>query len=227
MAEQLKPIVLHLTDRGACAVDYIDYFDEGQYGPDKAFFVFRTQDISSLAKQMDLCLALQTTPGSMIHMPSRLEIADKWVDPLFVKNNPYPRRSQYKIRFLLRIKFYGEFAYIDIGAKWKDTDLLEDRLQIVEASDLEVVNRCWISENDANEICEMIKAQLTYNGTQIYTVVDGVPTIQAGTNDIIKAYADQKAADQKRKEEIEALNAATLISDDEFIFSDGESIIAL
>ena len=41
MANLLTPIVLNFPDRGACAVDYIDYFDEGQYGPDKAFFVNR------------------------------------------------------------------------------------------------------------------------------------------------------------------------------------------
>lgn len=228
MAEQLKPIVLHLTDRGTCAVDYIDYFDEGQYGPDKAFFVCRTQDFTAIAKQMDLCLALQTTPNSMIHSPSRLEIADKWVEPLNFKNSLYPRRAHYKIRFLLRIKFYGEFAYIDLGAKWKPTDMDANRIQVVEAKDLEVINRCWISERDANDICEMIKEKLTYDGTQSYKVVDGVPVMeQNSSNELITAYAAQKAEDERIKQEQEALEAAILISDEDDIFSDDEGLISL
>lgn len=46
----LKPIVLNLPTRGACAVDYIDYFDEGQYGPDKPFFVARFDDFQQVAE---------------------------------------------------------------------------------------------------------------------------------------------------------------------------------
>ena len=44
----LKPIVLNLTTRGNTAVDYIDYFDEGHYGPDKPHFVGRFDDLTQL-----------------------------------------------------------------------------------------------------------------------------------------------------------------------------------
>lgn len=226
MAELLKPIVLHLPDRGACAVDYIDYFDEGQYGPDKPFFVNRYDNFSTIAKQMDMCLALQTTPGAMIHTPSRLTVANKWVEPLSSKNDLFPQRAQYKIRFLLRIKFYGEFAYIDIGVNWKNSDMDTNRLQIVEAKDLTVVNRCWISEKDANAICDMIKKELTYDGTQAYVMSDGVPSIAKSSNEIITAYAAQKLADENKAKEEAALNAALLMGTDEFVLTDGNSLIS-
>ena len=67
MAEILEPIVLNLTDRGACAVDYIDLFDEGMYGPDKPFFIGRFKNLDDVAAQMNKCLELQSIEGSLIH----------------------------------------------------------------------------------------------------------------------------------------------------------------
>ena len=53
MAENLTPQVIAFPTRGNTAVDYIDYFDEGIYGPDKAFVVNRFQTIAEVAAQID------------------------------------------------------------------------------------------------------------------------------------------------------------------------------
>lgn len=209
MANLLTPIVLNFPDRGACAVDYIDYFDEGQYGPDKAFFVNRFRTLDEIAEQMDKCLALQTNLNSMIHV-NRCNISDKWMDYFTSKNDKYPQRAQYKIRFLLRFKFYGDYAYIDLGVKWRlDDDLDTINPIIIKKDDLEVINRCWISENDAKYILTEITNKLTFDGTQTYDITD---------NNIRKMTEDE----QNKLDEEKAISNATLLSDGENIFVDLE-----
>lgn len=169
---ELEPIVLDLDDRGLSAIDYIDYFDEGLYGPDKPYFVARFKKLSQIAEQMSKCLALQTTQGSLIHH-RRLCIPDKWTEPLISKDEKYPQRAQYVIRFMLRIRFYGDFAYLDIGKKWTDADVkaLEDGTLTVLPEDLTIINKCWISEADAQKILDLIIDNLSYTGTQKYDPV--------------------------------------------------------
>lgn len=209
MANLLTPIVLNFPDRGSCAVDYIDYFDEGQYGPDKAFFVGRFQKLDEIATQMNACLALQNTPGSMIHV-NRTNIPDKWMDPMTSQTDPFPRRAQYKIRFLLRIKFYGDYAYIDLGAKWSPDDDLTLGAPIVTSEDLEVVNKCWISEKDANFILDELKdAGLSFNGSTTYDA----------TTASVRALTEEELA---TIEEEKAVAAANYIADDESFFVDAD-----
>lgn len=214
MANLLTPIVLNFPDRGSCAVDYIDYFDEGQYGPDKAFFVGRFQKLDEIATQMNACLALQNTPGSMIHV-NRTNIPDKWMDPMTSQTDPFPRRAQYKIRFLLRIKFYGDYAYIDLGAKWSPDDDLTLGAPTVTSDCLEVVNKCWISERDANFILDELKnAGLSFNGSTTYDA----------TTASVRALTEEELA---TIEEEKAVAAANYIVDDEsfFVDADGKPII--
>lgn len=219
MASLLTPIVLKFPDRGSCAVDYIDYFDEGQYGPDKAFFVGRYQKLEDIAAQMNKCLALQTNLGSMIHV-NRCDIPDKWTT-YFVdaEKADHPRRAQYKIRFLLRIKFYGDYAYVDLGVKWKkDEDLDTIEPIIITPDQLEVVNRCWISEADAKYILEELKNAtasasteklLSFTETQIYDA----------TQDSVREMTDEE---KTALDEVKALSNANLLTDGESIFTDAE-----
>jgi hypothetical protein len=118
MAEILEPIVLNLTDRGACAVDYIDLFDEGMYGPDKPFFIGRFKNLDDVAAQMNKCLELQSIEGSLIHY-RRLHQDHVFREFPADINDPYPNKARNAIRFMLRIKFYGDFGYLDIGKKWE------------------------------------------------------------------------------------------------------------
>lgn len=209
MANLLTPIVLNFPDRGSCAVDYIDYFDEGQYGPDKAFFVGRFQKLDEIATQMNACLALQNTPGSMIHV-NRTNIPDKWMDPMTSYSDPFPRRAQYKIRFLLRIKFYGDYAYIDLGAKWSSDDDLTAGAPTVTSEELCVVNKCWISERDANFILdELKKAGLSFNGSTTYDATTA--SIRALTEEELTAIEEEKA-----------VASANYITDDESYFIDAD-----
>lgn len=209
MANLLTPIVLNFPDRGSCAVDYIDYFDEGQYGPDKAFFVGRFQKLDEIATQMNACLALQNTPGSMIHV-NRTNIPDKWMDPMTSYSDPFPRRAQYKIRFLLRIKFYGDYAYIDLGAKWFSDDDLTAGAPIVTSEELRVVNKCWISERDANFILdELKKAGLSFDGSTTYDALTA--SVRALTEEELAAIEEEKA-----------VASANYIADDESFFVDAD-----
>ena len=209
MANLLTPIVLNFPNRGSCAVDYIDYFDEGQYGPDKAFFVGRFQKLDEIATQMNACLALQNTPGSMIHV-NRTNIPDKWMDPMTSYSDPFPRRAQYKIRFLLRIKFYGDYAYIDLGAKWKSTDDLTTGAPIVTSEELTVVNKCWISERDADFILdELKKAGLSFDGSTTYDATTA--SVRVLTEEELVTIEEEKA-----------VASANYIADDESFFVDAD-----
>ena len=212
MAENLTPQVIAFPTRGNTAVDYIDYFDEGIYGPDKAFFISRFQTIEEIAAQIDKCLNLQNTPGSMIHV-NRTDLPDKWMDPLASKTNPWPRRAQYKIRFLLRFKFYGDYAYIDLGAKWLPNEDLTLPV-IVTKDQLEVVNTCWISQEDANFIKDEIVAKLTFTDATYYDVATG--TIKELTAEMKKEKQDQLAAAM-----------ATYIGDEEFVLEDDNGLLTI
>lgn len=215
--KELEPVVLDFPVRGLSAIDYIDYFDEGLYGPDKPYFVARYKKLSQVAEQMDKCLALQSTPGSLIHF-NRHHIADKWVEPLVSKDEKYPQRAQYAIRFLLRIRFYGDFAYLDIGKKWNDEDIekaAEGTLEI-HHGDLEIVNKCWLADEDAQYILGLLDNRLD-NVQLSYTL----------------QYSGEQKYDPENAsmvnftpEELEAINqakleaAAVLLSDGENILSD-------
>ena len=221
MADLSTPIVLTFPDRGTCAIDYIDYFDEGLYGPDKAYFIGRfskdANPFKSIAEQMNTCLSLQNNPNSMIHV-NRTCLPDKWMDPLTSKTDPYPKRAQYKIRFLLRIKFYGEFAYIDLGSKWKPTDDLTQPIEVLASKDngdLEVVNFSWISKRDAQFILDTLYDNgLFYDGTTKYNPETGK--------------AEPLSAEElATKEEAKAAANAIYLSDGETVLSDDEGMLIL
>lgn len=221
MADLSTPIVLTFPDRGTCAIDYIDYFDEGLYGPDKAYFIGRfskdTNPFKSIAEQMNTCLSLQNNPNSMIHV-NRTCLPDKWMDPLTSKTDPYPKRAQYKIRFLLRIKFYGEFAYVDLGSRWKASDDLTQPIEVLaikEKGDLEVVNFSWISKRDAQFILDTL-----YDNGLFY---DGTTKYNPETGKAESLSAEELAA----KEEAKAAANAIYLSDGETIFSDDEGMLIL
>ena len=215
----LKPIVLNLTTRGNTAVDYIDYFDEGHYGPDKPHFVGRFDDLTQVAEQIRVCLALQGNENTMIHN-SRHRVEGKWIEALADRNDPYIQKAQYKIRFLIRMKFYGEFAYLDIGKRWEEGEDPTE-LYYVEAADLEVLNRCMLSKEDAEDILNMIKSVevLANAKPEKYTGIDseGNPIIEELTSGPIFD-AIQNA---------HATAAATYLSDDGLILADDDGMLTL
>lgn len=222
----LKPIVIDLPTRGRCAVDYIDYFDEGQYGPDKPFFVSRFDDFTQVAKQMRACLSLQGNENSLIHF-KREHIEGKWGEPLVIEagNEPYPYRAQYRIRFMLRIKFYGDFAYIDLGQKWAPGHD-PSKIYYVEAKDLEVVNRCMLSEADAKKILEYIlnakvegDKKLSDISREVY-----VPG-ENGAAATFKDLTDGPIAEALDAEEKERM--ATYVADANYVLSDGDTLLTI
>lgn len=211
----LKPIVINLPTRGTCAVDYIDYFDEGQYGPDKLFFVNRFDTFEEVAAQMNICLALQGNSGSMIHN-SRHYIESKWTEPLVGPDEKYPKRAKYMIRFMLRVKFFGEYAYLEIGKKWDGTD--PSTTYYITPKDLEVINYCLFSKDDANYILDtLIKPNLSAT-PQTYTLnEDGTYSISELTEGPAFDYL---------KEKEEAANATYLFADG-IALSDDSGLLTL
>lgn len=211
----LKPIVINLPTRGTCAVDYIDYFDEGQYGPDKLFFVGRYDTFEDAVAQMNVCMALQGNPNSMIHN-SRHYIDSKWTEPLISPTEKYPKRAQYMIRFMFRVKFFGEYAYLEVGKKWDDTD--PSSPYYIQPKDLTVINRCLFSEEDANYILEeLIKPNLS-STPQTYTLnKDGSYSLSELTEGPAYEYLQQKEAAQ---------NATYLLADG-VVLSDEDGLLTL
>lgn len=218
----MEPIVLDLPDRGLCAIDYIDYFDEGLYGPDKPYFVARFKKLSDIAAQMDKCLALQTTKGSLIHF-NRHHIPDKYIEPLKNPEEEYPQRAQYCIRFMLRFRFYGDFAYLDIGKKWEEGDIeaaVAGTLKVT-PDQLTVVNKCWLSDKDAESILNLIKGTnegdklaytLSYSGQEKY-----VPE----SSQLAKLSDDE--IEEMHSKELEA--AAIFLTDGESVLGDAEGAL--
>lgn len=221
----LKPIVLNLPDRGTCAVDYIDYFDEGQYGPDKPFFVNRFDDLNGVAEQMRACLALQGNENSLIHN-NRHYVEGKWISPLVSKDEPYPQRAQYAIRFMLRIKFYGEFAYLDIGKSWLGLDPT-DTLYI-EPSQLEVLNRCMLTQNDAEAILQMLLDTTIQDTGKKFSEIgkEKYEVNKENGETSIQVLSDSDAISIKLARQEHALYA-TYISDGETLYADNDGLISL
>ena len=220
----LKPIVVNLTTRGACAVDYIDYFDEGQYGPDKPFFVGRFDDFESVAKQIRACLALQGNSNSLIHN-SRHFVEGKWIEPLVSPEEKYPQRAQYMIRFIVRVKFYGEFAYLDIGKKWDGTS--PNSIYYVLPKDLEVLNYCMLSKEDANAILDIILNSEVEQNKKLKDITDWetyTVSKETGEASISKLTSGSLFDELTRQKEIDE---ATYFSDGDFVFGDDTGLISI
>lgn len=217
----LKPIVLNLKDRGLSAIDYIDYFDEGRYGADRPYFVGRYTDLESIAKQMNKCLALQSTPGSFIHL-NRLEVPDKWIEPLQDPNELYPQRAQYAIRFMLRIKFYGDFGYLDLGARWNEkyTAAAEANNLIIKPEDLEVINTCWLSIADANAIKEMLLSSKEGENS-IFTYDGETMKYDPETDSVVELSEEEKKANAEKQAEANAV----YLTDGDSILGTGTEVI--
>lgn len=224
----LKPIVIDLPDRGLCAIDYIDYFDEGRYGADNIHFVSRFDNLNDIAAQMDKCLSLQSTEGSLIHI-NRLHVPNKWIEPLEDHDEKYPQRAQYAIRFMLRIRFFGDFGYLDIGAKWNKelTSAAEEALESDEddiffrilPNQLEVVNSCWLSYRDATEILKILKGKSDNPKNQALV---SPPYISYTGNE--KYVQETNTVAAMSAAEIEALNL-TYLTDGESSITDGDGAL--
>ena len=224
----LKPIVIDLPDRGLCAIDYIDYFDEGRYGADNIHFVSRFDNLNDIAIQMDKCLSLQTTEGSLIHI-NRLHVPNNWIEPLQDQDEKYPQRAQYAIRFMLRIRFFGDFGYLDIGTKW-DKILTAAAKEALESDEddiffkilpdqLEVVNSCWLSHRDATEILKILRGESDNPKNQALV---SHPYISYTGNE--KYVQETNSVTPMSSEEIEALNL-TYLTDGESSITDGDGAL--
>ena len=223
----LKPIVIDLPDRGLCAIDYIDYFDEGRYGADNIHFVSRFDNLNDIAVQMDKCLSLQSTEGSLIHV-NRLHVPNKWIEPLRDQDEKYPQRAQYAIRFMLRIRFFGDFGYLDIGAKWNKElttaakeALEEGKFFRIFPNQLEVVNSCWLSYRDATEILNILKGE---KGELVNAKNQALVSSHISYTGNEKYVQETNSMTAMSAAEIEALNL-TYLTDGESSITDGDGVL--
>lgn len=208
---EISPTVINLKDRGYCAIDYIDYFDEGLKGPDKPYFMGRFRTFADLRAQLlKFWQEAAIVDASIAHL-KRLDVPGKWMEPLIGPDVKYPRRAQYALRVLLRIKFFNDFAYVDIGRKWTEDLItaaeegnLGAQMKFTAVDDdpqkIEIVNSCWISGDDAVEILKILTGESTNNPdltataeqTQLISTINTEVAALAALNDDEGALTDDE-----------------------------------
>ena len=125
------PQIIAFPDRGHSAIAWIDYFDETTYGADKLFFKKRCKTIQEVADEILTTAAIPHTKvpkgnvagGIQFDFPiasiNRYNVPDKKFLTFPDTLDPYPYKAKYAMRMLLRIKFYNDFGYMEIGIPWK------------------------------------------------------------------------------------------------------------
>lgn len=125
------PQIIAFPDRGHSAIAWIDYFDETTYGADKLFFKKRCKTIQEVADEILTTAAIPHTKvpkgnvasGIQFDFPvasiNRYNVPDKKFLTFPDASDPYPYKAKYAMRMLLRIKFYNDFGYMEIGIPWK------------------------------------------------------------------------------------------------------------
>lgn len=133
MAVSISEKTFNFKDMGRQVVDWIDLFDECQYGAGKLFFRGRFETMSEVAEQIAASLSddykelgsgnpvahdTETTfaEGNALHRYYMPDIR-LWTPIDF--HDPYPYKARYAVEFLLRLKLYGEYIYLRVGLPWE------------------------------------------------------------------------------------------------------------
>lgn len=120
-------------DRGRQVVDWFDLFDECKYGADNLFFRGRFETDSEVAEQIAASLDSKYKDmgaGNPVRVDNDGEYAEgnslhrynvpcqeHWTPP--DPKDPYPYKARYAVRFLLRLHFYNDYGYIEVGVPWE------------------------------------------------------------------------------------------------------------
>lgn len=213
------PQVLILPDRGPSAIHYIDVFDEGFKGPDNLYFVGRFQTIEEAKGQIEACLESVANGNPIIH-GQRLHIPNKWIETRLDPNDPYPLKAQYPIRFLLRIKFYNDFAYVDLGKKWEPLysgNNLNDRYPFTLSKQGEVNIDALLEENATPE--EQTQAIISEIKNIKITDLEVISSCWISVNDanLIKdmIVGSSEPAEDEETDEVITDDDGTVVGDDE------------
>lgn len=181
------PQIIAFPDRGHSAIAWIDYFDETTYGADKLFFKKRCKTIQEVADEMkatarqDHIKKISNTNISYgvqlgdfpIASLNRYNVPDKKFLTFPNDLDPYPYKAKYAMRMLLRIKFYNDFGYMEIGIPWKPLYNEDGTIntkyptgkdgedEIIDTTsnwkDYSVLNCTWLSKNDAEFLLKNLK----------------------------------------------------------------------
>lgn len=180
------PQIIAFPDRGHSAIAWIDYFDETTYGADKLFFKKRCKTIQEVVDAMKVTAAqdhIKATSNTntvngiqMGNFPiasiNRYNVPDKKFLTFPDALDPYPYKAKYAMRMLLRIKFYNDFGYMEIGIPWKSLynedgtintkyptgkDGEDDIDATYNINGYSVLNCTWISKRDAEFLLKNLK----------------------------------------------------------------------
>lgn len=164
-------ITFDLPDRGIAIAQYVDLYDEGRFGAGQLAWRgrFDSSNIDTIAN--DVIFKLLIGEERDEYLPMSKELAVNRLNDPFVRyavlpelGDEYPHKSQFMVHFRLRIKFNSDAAVIDFGKRWakyrnndgtlndqyplgKYTD--QEQYKQIDEGDLEILNTCGISYNDA------------------------------------------------------------------------------
>lgn len=168
MSNQI-PEILHLRDRGSLGVAYYDLFAESKFGADNLFLIDRYNTLAEVKASVETILLkspVEQYPTDNILSFNRFSIPDKkfWVDPH--KDDPFPKKANNMITFLLRVKYYGDFVYFKFGKKWPELDIYSENYPIGDKGfgaiytldDMDILSFTWISYNDVTMLLSALKA---------------------------------------------------------------------
>lgn len=161
MSASIENNVITLSNGVKKVVDYIDLFDEGVYGADNLFlrarlYADKTTDLFGEVKE---AVNKLLSDSSSKYDINRLNVPNKkfFTDDAFDKSRKSPNRAQYRIQFLIRIHFYGDFGYLHFGIPWDDEDpAVEADLKTPAISDMKPLKWCWIADEEAKMIIDKI-----------------------------------------------------------------------
>lgn len=163
MSASIDNNVITLSNGTKKVIDYIDLFDENTYGAGNLFIAgrIRADKTTNLFGEVKTKIEEVLNSSDKVYDYNRLNQIDKkfLTNDCADKKLKSPNRAKYRIQFLLRIHFYGDFGYLNVGVPWQpDEDPAPtDTLTPPDTSKFAVLNSCWLSEEEVKVIKDEIK----------------------------------------------------------------------
>lgn len=145
------------SDEGINIIDYIDFFDETQFGAGNLRLRERCATLDEVKTLAADAVGKLNDESAVCNMNRLAGHSNNYLlRPVDAK---CPNKARYRFEMLLRIHFYNDFGYVHIGVPWTDEntpDTPEAGLISVDTSDVKVIKTCWLSAENAKAIAEYI-----------------------------------------------------------------------
>lgn len=158
MSEGVAKTKIKLSDGTEKIIDYIDLFDEGTYGAEMLYLAGRFPTLSEVKAQIQKFFA---EASKDIYDNNRLNIPNK---RFILNHNSFshlkcPKRAAYRVQFLLRIHYYGDFGYLHVGIPWGEDEDPGSPAELAppDTSKFTILKKCWLSDEEAEKILKEIK----------------------------------------------------------------------